>query len=233
MSRNPKGLLLFLLLFILLIVSYFLLKRGNYSHTNQHEEVDEPIVKKALASAIQNNPNTPGVLDVSSLAEKIHAVSPLVASTNKQEENASKFPDKVIRMLTAEDILKYEEVFAAAAPISDNGQSAPQIESCLIAFAERTGIDPWAYDMKQHLWRVALSVAANGKESTIEEASLLSGDSWPSIYDEEMKRCYLNSFIGITFEADETENYRIQFVGRHFAYDPKVDKVIKDPPAEK
>ena len=122
----------------------------------------------------------------------------------------------IILFRTEEEIEKYEEVFLAAGPMREKSQAMQKTTACLLAFTERTGIDPWLDKLEQHKWYVVLSVVTRERDAYIEDVQLDEGSSWPSVYDEEMKRCYLDSFRGITFESDETENYKIRFIDRLF-----------------
>jgi hypothetical protein len=177
--------------------------------------------KKALPNpSTQQTPN-PNQSEGVSWRDKLAALSRSLRAKEKTEPETT-IPGGVILFRTVEEIEAYEEVFAAAAPAYEKSQAAEAIAVCLLSFAERSGIDPLLDKLEQHKWYVVLSVVVREKDSYIAEARIDRGSSLPAVYDEEMKRCYLDSFVGITFESDETESYQIRFFDRLVPERPKL-----------
>ena len=141
------------------------------------------------------------------LREALRSLTRTKTTTNIVTKN-----DPLLKVTTDENLELYEEVILAVTPEARETQVSLAVEECFLSLTERTGVDPWLDEnIPQHEWWLELAIVSRGTDAYVENATLANSQAWPPVFDEEMKTCYSNAFVGVTFDSDKKYNYRILY----------------------
>jgi hypothetical protein len=172
-------------------------------------DVASKVDPEFLMPTSENTKNsTNGVnIDFSMLRETLRSLTRTRPTTNIVTKS-----DPLLKITTDENLELYEEVILAVTPEFRETQVSLAIEECFLSLSERTGIDPWLDEsIPQHEWWLELAIVSRGTDAYVESAVLADSQTWPSVFDEEMKSCYSNAFVGVTFDSDKKYNYRVTY----------------------